>query len=40
MVDINCDLDEIDVVIFLNDDVICVVKLIILKMVDVFIEGN
>lgn len=40
IVDINCDLDEIDYVILGNDDVICVVKLLIGKMVDVVIEVN
>lgn len=39
MVDINIDLDDIDVIILVNDDVICVVKLIIVKLVDVIIEG-
>lgn len=39
MVDINVDLDDIDVIILVNDDVICVVKLIIFKLVDVVIEG-
>lgn len=38
IVDINCDLDEIDVVILVNDDVICVVKFLIFKMVDVILE--
>lgn len=40
IVDINCDFDEIDYVIFGNDDVICVVKFIIFKIVDVVIEGR
>lgn len=38
IVDINCDLDEIDYVILVNDDVICVVKFFIFKMVDVIFE--
>lgn len=40
MVDMNIDLDDIDVIIFFNDDVIWVVCLIIVKMVDVVIEGK
>lgn len=38
IVDINCDSDEIDYVIFVNDDVICVVKFLIFKVVDVILE--
>lgn len=39
MLDINCDLDVVDVFIFVNDDVICLIKLIVGKLADVIYEG-